>query len=90
MQPPARREIEQMMPAPGWYAAYESVAPDDYDYLPLVGWALVRVQGEEEGEWGRAVVGLVADGECVVDFVDELGNFAHYAYAPEGPDGPAG
>ncbi|MGH2522567.1 MAG: hypothetical protein ACRDH2_08690 [Anaerolineales bacterium] len=67
------RKILQIMPAPGWGAAFEE---DGEEYVStLAGWALVQ-----EGE-GQAVMGLVAGKQ--VEFCDDQPGFTGYVHLQE-------
>lgn len=80
----SRREILQVMPAPGWAAYCWQAETSEYSRLPLVGWALVR---ETLGnDVVTKVMGLCAMGEQTgkrvqvepIFYADELVNFRHY------------
>lgn len=67
----SKRNITQIMPAPGWGALVaDDDSPDEQYVSPLIGWALIQEDG------GQAVVGMIA-GERV-DFCDQLSHFSGY------------
>ena len=61
--------IQQIIPAPGWYARYE----DDEEIEPLVAWGLTR---------GGEVIGLCADNAGLIDCPAEISNFRDYIFHP--------
>ncbi len=69
----SRRKILQIMPAPGWGAAYTDQGEELI--APLIGWALVQ------SETGEAVVGLVAN--KAVELCDTQPNFTGYVHLPD-------
>jgi len=69
----SRRKILQIMPAPGWGAAYTE--QDEELIAPLIGWALVQTEA------GDAIVGLVAN--KAVELCDTQPNFTGYIHLPD-------
>lgn len=63
-------EIEQIISADGWYAAYEGEA-GELVYIPLLCLALVR--WEHDGSW--SVEGIDTDDEGAQDLSSQMRNF---------------
>jgi hypothetical protein len=68
------RQILQIIPASGWFAEYKPDEPgtDKPYYVPLAGWALVKVGDDTE------IHGM--DAHDFVDFCDTASNFTRYTH----------
>jgi hypothetical protein len=70
-------KILQIIPAVGWYAAYEDKEDATTFYRPVVCWALVH----DEAENDRCVKGM--DAADYIDFIEESSSFRYYIHEAE-------
>ena len=73
MSDPDSRQILQIIPADGWYAAFNNMETGEQYYTPLICWALVAEAGNQ------LITGMVAAEKKVLACVEDA-NFSHYLY----------
>jgi hypothetical protein len=67
------RQIIQIIPAPGWYAAFNDIEAGEQFYAPLACWALIA------GDASQFVSGMVAEEKNIIACQEDA-NFSHYLY----------